>query len=79
MATILKSRKFWLMIVDVVASTIAYFVGKLMDPVVGDNILWLIGTWQPVVIFVIVGITVEDAALKSNPNYKGPGTENTPQ
>ena len=57
-----KSRKFWIMIVDVVLSTAVYFVGKFVSPELGDNVLWLIGAWQPVIYAVINGIATEDAA-----------------
>ena len=63
---ILKSRKFWLMVFDVVISTAVYFVTNYVAPEVGNNILWLIGAWQPVIVSLIVGIAVEDAATKSN-------------
>ena len=66
---ILKSRKFWLMMVDVVVSTAAYFIAKYVAPETGNDIMWLIGAWQPVVISLIVGIAVEDSAEKANPSY----------
>lgn len=62
-----KSRKFWLMVLDVVISTATFFLTKYVSPDLAENILWLIGAWQPVVISVIVGIAVEDAAEKGNP------------
>jgi hypothetical protein len=65
--TIFKSRKFWLMVSDVVISTATYLVSSYIDPVLADKIIWLIGTWQPVVIAVILGIAVEDAASNSAP------------
>lgn len=67
MSGLLKSRKFWLMILDVVISTVTFFVTKYVAPDVGENILWLIGAWQPVIVALIVGIAVEDAAVKGNP------------
>ena len=66
---ILKSRKFWLMLVDVLVSTAVFFVTKYVAPDLAENILWLIGSWQPVIIALIVGIAVEDAAEKSNAAY----------
>ncbi|MFA5208271.1 MAG: hypothetical protein WC428_06540 [Candidatus Paceibacterota bacterium] len=66
---ILKSRKFWLMVFDVVLSTATYFIGQYVSPEVGNNILWLIGAWQPVIVSLIVGIAVEDAAEKGNAAY----------
>ena len=62
MKGLLKSRKFWIMIVDVIISTITYFVGQYVSPEVGKNIIWLIGSWQPVIYAVIAGIATEDAA-----------------
>jgi len=66
MATLLHSRKFWLMTFDVVISTITFFVSKYVSPMLAEDILWLIGAWQPIVIAVIIGIAVEDAAEKGN-------------
>ena len=68
MSTLFRSRKFLLMIFDVVISTATFFVSKYTTPDLAENILWLIGAWQPVIISVIVGIAVEDAAEKGNPS-----------
>ena len=62
MAMLLSSRKFWLMIFDVAISTTTFFVTKYVAPAAAENILWLIGSWQPVVISVILGIAIEDSA-----------------
>jgi hypothetical protein len=59
---ILKSRKFWITVADLVVSTAVYFVTKYVAPQTGNDILWLIGVWQPVVIALITGIATEDAA-----------------
>ena len=67
MALLLHSRKFWLMVFDVVISTVTYLVTQFVNPDLAEKIIWLIGAWQPVIIAVIVGIAVEDAAEKSNP------------
>lgn len=64
--SIFKSRKFWLMVVDVVISTATYFVTNYVDPELGKNIIWLIAAWQPVVVALITGIATEDAAKISN-------------
>jgi len=63
---LLKSRKFWITVCDVVVSTVTYLVTKHVAPAIGEDIIWLIGTWQPIIIALIVGIAVEDAATKSN-------------
>jgi hypothetical protein len=69
MGNLLKSRKFWLMIADLVFSIAIYFIGKYVGPEAGNDILWLIGMIQPVIISVITGIAIEDAAMKSSIKY----------
>jgi hypothetical protein len=64
MRALLRSRKFWLMILDVVISTATYFVTAYVAPEVAEQIIWVIGAWQPVIVALIVGIAVEDAAVK---------------
>ena len=59
---LLKSRKFWIMVVDVALSTATYFISQYVSPEAGKNVLWLIGAWQPVIYAVINGIATEDAA-----------------
>jgi hypothetical protein len=72
MGSLLKSRKFWIAILDVVISTTTFFVTKYVSPDFAENILWLIAAWQPVLIMLIAGIAIEDAAEKSNLNYTAP-------
>lgn len=67
MSSLLHSRKFWLMILDLVISLISYFVGKYVTPDAAKDILYVIGLLQPVFVALIVGIAVEDAAEKGNP------------
>lgn len=62
MSSLLKSRKFWIMLIDVIISSITYFVAHYASPEAGENIIWLIGSWQPVIYAVIAGIATEDAA-----------------
>lgn len=59
-----KSRKFYLMLVDVLVSLAGYFIGRYVSPDAAKDALFVIGALQPVVIAVIVGIAVEDAAQK---------------
>ena len=65
MSSLLKSRKFWLAVLDVIISTAAYFVTKYVAPEIGNDILWLIGAWQPVIVALIAGIAIEDGAERS--------------
>jgi hypothetical protein len=57
-----KSRKFWIMVVDLILSTATYFITAYVAPDLAKNILWVIGAWQPAVYAVINGIATEDAA-----------------
>jgi hypothetical protein len=61
-ATLLKSRKFWLMILDVVVSGCAYFIPKYAAPQFANDALWFIAAIQPVIITVIGAIAYEDKA-----------------
>ena len=60
---ILHSRKFWLMIIDLVVSLATYFVTRYAAPEVAQDVLFLIGALQPVVIAVIASITVQNVAV----------------
>jgi hypothetical protein len=60
MVQLLHSRKFWLMICDVVISLATYFITKYANPDAAKDILLVIATVQPVVIAVIVAITVQN-------------------
>ena len=64
LSSLLKSRKFWLMVVDVVISAAVYFVSKYLNPAAGEDVLWLIGLLQPVMISLITGIAYEDGQEK---------------
>lgn len=59
---LIRSRKFWLMMLDVVISTATYFITAAVDPALAEKILWLIAAWQPVIVTVIGAIAYEDAA-----------------
>ena len=66
---ILKSRKFWIAVFDVVISCLTYFIPEYTDPILGNHILWLIAAWQPIFYALIVGTTQEDVALKKRTDY----------
>ena len=63
-ALLWRSRKFRIALVDIVFSTAAYFVAKYIAPEIGNDIFFVIGLWQPVIISLITGIAIEDAAMK---------------
>ena len=69
MSSLIRSRKFWLMVLDIVISTITYFVTAYVAPEVAEQVIWVIGAWQPVIVALIVGIAVEDAAEKGAAQY----------
>ena len=63
-SSLIRSRKFWLMIFDLVVSMSIFFITKYAAPAFADDALFMIGAIQPPILFVIAGITVEDAAQK---------------
>ncbi len=56
-----KSRRFWLLVADAIFTLATYFIGKYAG-LGADDWLKIAGVLQPVVIAVIIGLTVEDAA-----------------
>ena len=62
--SLIKSRKFWLMMFDLILSVTIYFVTKYVGPPIADDALFLIGAVQAPILFLIMGITVEDSAQK---------------
>ncbi len=70
MKALLQSRKFWLMFLDVAISTITYFVTAYVSPEIAEQIIWVIGAWQPVIVALIVGIAIEDAAVKGSSTFQ---------
>ena len=61
---LLRSRKFLLLVLDTFISLLTFFVGKYAIPTLAEDVNFLIGTYQPVFVSLIVAIAVEDAALK---------------
>lgn len=59
-AALLHSRKFWLLILDVVVSMTTYFITKYAAPAAANDILYVIGSLQPVFVTLIGAIAVED-------------------
>lgn len=56
------SRKFMVLLLDVIISTTLYFVGKYSVSSIADDIGFLIGSYQPVVLIMIYAIAKEDVA-----------------
>lgn len=60
-AALLRSRKFWLTILDVVVSLTTYFVAKYLNPEVAKDVLTVVASLQPVFVTIIAAIAYEDA------------------
>lgn len=61
---ILRSRKFWTLILDAVISTVLFFVTKYVNPAAVEDVKYLIAAWQPIILLIIAAWTVEDAVEK---------------
>ena len=58
------SRKFLLLLFDVLVSLVLYFCNKYLPAAIFEDVDFVILALQPVVIAVIVAIAWEDAAYK---------------
>jgi len=56
---LLYSRKFLLLALDTIISVLLFYFGKF------EGVEFLIATLQPVFVFIIIAIAIEDAAEKS--------------
>jgi hypothetical protein len=61
-AALLHSRKFWLMVLDLLISLLTYFVTKYVNPEAGKDVLYVVAALQPVFIVIIGAIAYEDVA-----------------
>ena len=62
MSRLLKSAKFWLLVMDVVTSTIAFFLTMFLRPDDVAKVMGLIALYQPIFIMIIRAIADEDIA-----------------
>jgi hypothetical protein len=69
--SIFKSRKFWLMIFDLVVSLIITIGGWYLAPAIMDKIVTIIGILQAPIIFLIGAIAYEDGQAMKAEIYKG--------
>ena len=69
---LLSSRKFWLLILDVVVSTVLFGVAQFA-PQAEEIVKFAVLTYQPVFVFLIVSIAVEDAAAKRGGTFTPEG------
>ena len=71
MKSLWESRKFRIMLFDTVIAIVVYAVSKFVSPLYSQDILWLIASIQPVILSLIIGIAVEDAAAMKNGDNRG--------
>lgn len=64
LAKLFRSRKFLTALLDLAVSMITYFATKYVAPTFADDVLFVLGGLQPVILAVIVMWGVEDAAAK---------------
>ena len=62
--SLLRSRKFMLLLLDTVVSLLTFFVGKYATPATAQDLLTVIGILQPVFVMMIYSIALEDSAEK---------------
>ena len=62
---LLRSRKFWIAVLDAVVSSITVLATALLSPEQVDMVLLLVGIWQPVFVALIAGIAYEDGKAKA--------------
>jgi hypothetical protein len=58
-----KSRKFWLLILDIVLSSAAFFGARYLDPDAQEIVKFAVLTLQPVFIMLIVAYTIQNVKL----------------
>ena len=68
-AALFRSRKFLLLILDVVISLVSYFVTKYAAPGFADDALLVIGSMQPVFVALIAAIAYEDGQAKRSGKF----------
>ena len=64
MSSLLRSRKFLLLVLDTVISLVLYFVGKYAAQGLFEDVKLVILTMQPVFVAIIAGIAYEDGQQK---------------
>ena len=59
-----KSRKFWLLILDIVLSSAAFFGARYLDPDAQEIVKFAVLTLQPVFIMLIAAYTYQNVKLE---------------
>ena len=58
---LLRSRKFWILVMDLVVSCVLFFGAKYIVPSLFDDVKFLIGILQAPVLFLITAYTVQNS------------------
>ncbi len=58
---LLHSRKFWIVVMDVVVSSVLFFGAKYIAPAAFDDIKFVIGIIQAPILLVIAAYTVQNS------------------
>lgn len=78
MNILLKSRRFWMVILDTSVSIAGFVVAHYVpDPNTADLIKFLVVSLQPIFVTIIIAFTVEDVTairMGVHPNYQ-PGVK----
>ena len=64
MKALLKSKSFWVVVLDFVFSVILYFVGKYLGESVGADVRFMIGVLQPVALVLVAAFTYDDVEAR---------------
>jgi hypothetical protein len=67
--SLLRSRKFLLLVLDTVVSLLTYSITQLAAPDFAEFALYFIGALQPVFVAIIVAISYEDGQAKRAGNH----------
>lgn len=65
--SLLRSRKFLVLLLDTVVSIVLYFGARYLAPEVFEEMKFLIGAMQPVFVALIAAIAWEDNNQRNNP------------
>ena len=60
--TLFQSRRFWLAVLDAFTGTLGLLLAFFLAPDKVKDVLTIWGIWQPVIVAVIIGYTVDNSA-----------------
>lgn len=63
---LLRSRKFWIVVLDVVVSSALFFGAKYIAPATFEDVKFVIGVLQAPVLLLIAAYTVQNSVALAN-------------